>query len=402
MIHPLRILRLCSVFEPPDTAVTGRGTSFDPIGGLQNHVAALTRALDRRGVVQHVVTSRPPTAPWRERLGARATVYRLGLPVPWFRQLYGVPAAALAPVLAGRADLVHVHLGEDLAVVPIGLAAALLRRLPLVLTVHCSLRHTLQASDVRTRILEIVGGAFERLGQERAAAVIVLTRRLARELERTGLDPARIHVVPSGVDPSLFAGEFRDPFPELGRPRVVFIGRLVVQKGVDTLIRAVPQLETEGALVLLVGDGPDRSLLEALVRELGVEERVRFTGFVPHPRVPAVLRHADLLVLPSVYEEMGSVLLEGMQMGVPIVASRTGGIPDVITHGETGLLVEPSEPRALAAAIDRVLWDDGLARRLATCAEGEAKRYDWNVLADKVLGIYLGVQRVSGRPGGKP
>ena len=116
----IRVLRLCSVFEPPPSALVGKGVKFDPIGGMQNHTAELTRALDRRGVAQTVVTTRPPTAPHFQRLGGNARVIRLGLPVRRFRQLYGLQAAIVAPVLASRADLVHVHLGEDLAVLPVG------------------------------------------------------------------------------------------------------------------------------------------------------------------------------------------------------------------------------------------------------------------------------------------
>jgi glycogen(starch) synthase len=118
------VLRLCSVFEPPPSALVGRGVKFDPIGGMQNHTAELTRALDRRGVVQTVLTTRPPTAPYFQRLGDHARVIRLGLPIRRFRQLYAPQAAIIAPILAARSDVVHVHLGEDLAVLPIGAAAA--------------------------------------------------------------------------------------------------------------------------------------------------------------------------------------------------------------------------------------------------------------------------------------
>jgi hypothetical protein len=161
----IRVLRLCSVFEPPPSALVGKGVKFDPIGGMQNHTAELTRALDRRGVVQTVVTTRPPTAPHFQRLGGNARVIRLGLPVRRFRQLYGPQAAIVAPVLASRADLVHVHLGEDLAVLPVGAAAARLHRLPLVLTVHTSLRHTLAVSDLRSAVLKTLGGPIERWGE---------------------------------------------------------------------------------------------------------------------------------------------------------------------------------------------------------------------------------------------
>src|SRR5215213_9056473 len=116
----IRVLRLCSVFEPPPSALVGRGVKFDPLGGMQNHTAELTRALDRHGIVQTVVTTRPPTAPYFQRLGELACVIRLGLPIRRFRQLYAPQAAIVAPILAARADVIHVHLGEDLAVLPVG------------------------------------------------------------------------------------------------------------------------------------------------------------------------------------------------------------------------------------------------------------------------------------------
>jgi glycogen(starch) synthase len=390
-VDGIRVLRLCSVFEPPPSALAGKGVKFDLIGGMQNHTAELTRALDRRGVVQTVLTTRPPTAPHFQRLGDHARVIRLGLPVRRFRQLYGPQAAIIAPILALRADVVHVHLGEDLAVLPAGAAAARLRHLPLVLTVHTSLRHTLAVSDLRSAILKVLGGPIERWGEHSAEAVLVITPRLCRLLVSDGVDENRIHVIPPGVNPSLFEGPFEDPFSGVGKPRVVFVGRLASQKGVGTLVSAAALLEDPSAQVLLVGDGPKRKALERRARRIGVGDRVRFEGFVAHERLPAAMAHADLLVLPSVYEELGTVLLEAMQAGLPIVASKTGGIPDVIEDGVNGMLVPPGEPEALARAIDRLLADRDLGRRLSEEAQGRAKDYDWEVLAERVLRVYQGV-----------
>jgi glycosyltransferase involved in cell wall biosynthesis len=387
----IRVLRLCSVFEPPPSALVGKGVKFDPIGGMQNHTAELTRALDRRGVVQTVVTTRPPTAPHFQRLGGNARVIRLGLPVRRFRQLYGPQAAIVAPILASRADLVHVHLGEDLAVLPVGAAAARLHRLPLVLTVHTSLRHTLAVSDLRSAVLKTLGGPIERWGERSAEAVVVITPRLCRLLLSDGVDEDRVHVIPPGVNPSLFAGSFEDPFAGVGRPRVLFVGRLAPQKGVRTLVAAAGLLEDPSAQVLLVGDGPERPALEREAERIGLGDRLHFLGFVAHERLPAVLAHADLLVLPSLYEELGTVLLEAMQADLPIVASKTGGIPDVIEDGVNGLLVPPGEPELLARAIDRLLADRGLAYRLSEGARERGKDYDWEVLAERVLAVYLGV-----------
>jgi glycogen synthase len=379
----LRVLRLCSVFEPPATALTAVSARFDPIGGMQSHTGQLTRALDACGVAQTVVTAWRPGAVRSKRLGGRSRVVRLGAPVRRFRQLYAPAAAPVVPRLAAEADLIHVHLGEDLAVVPLGLLASRRRR-PLVLTVHCSLRHTLQAGGGRGLALSTVGAALESVGERRADAIIVLTQRLADRLLAEGLDPGRVQVIPSGVDLRQFARPLPDPAPDLPRPRVLFVGRLAAQKGVSTLLEAVPLLRARAA-VILVGDGPQRPALERQAGRLG-PGRVRFQGFVPHAEVPAWLAAADVLVLPSIYEELGSVLLEAMAAGLPVVASAVGGIPDAL--GAAGRLVPPHDPAALAAAVDEVLDDPALAADLGNAARRRAAAFSWDVLAGRVLEVY--------------
>jgi glycogen synthase len=387
----IRVLRLCSVFEPPPSALVGSGVKFDPIGVMQNHTAEVTRALDRRGVVQTVLTTRPPTAPYFQRLGDHARVIRLGFPVRRFRQLYALQAAIIAPILALRADVVHVHLGEDLAVLPVGAAGAKLNGLPLVLTIHTSLRHTLAVSDLRSAVLKTIGSPIERWGEHSAEAVLVITPRLYRLLLSDGVEENHLYVIPPSVNPSLFEGPFEDPFAGVGKPRVLFVGRLAPQTGVSTLVAAADLLEDPSAQVLLVGDGPERPKLEREAKRIRVGYRLRFEGFVAHERLPAALAHADLLVLPSLYEELGTVLLEAMQVGLPIVASGTGGIPDVIEDGINGMLVPPGEPEALAHAINHLLADRDFARRLSEGAQERAKDYDWEVLAERVLRVYQDV-----------
>jgi glycosyltransferase involved in cell wall biosynthesis len=297
----------------------------------------------------------------------------------------------IAPILASRADLVHVHLGEDLAVFPVGAAAARLHHLPLVLTVHTSLRHTLAVSDLRSAVLKALGGPIERWGELSAEAILVITPRLYRLLVADGVEEDRLHLIPPGVNPSLFEGPFEDPFSGVGKPRVLFVGRLASQKGVHALVATAALIKDPSAQVLLVGDGPERKALEREARRLGVGDRVRFLGFLAHERLPAAMANADLLVLPSVYEELGTVLLEAMWAGLPIVASRTGGIPDVIEDGVNGLLVPPGDPEALASAIDCVLADRAFAYRLSEGTQARAKDYDWEVLAGCVLQVYRGV-----------
>jgi glycosyltransferase involved in cell wall biosynthesis len=390
----MRVLRLCSVFEPPASALEGRGAAFDPIGGMQEHTGSLTRTLDRRGVTQVVLTTRPPTAPWLERPSPRTTIVRVALPVRRPRQGYALPAAALAPLLGRRADIVHVHLGEDLAILGLAALAARPRRLPVVMTVHCSLAYTLKVFDIKTALLRTLGGAMERHAVRHVAATLVYTERLADRMAGQ-LGAGSVQVMRRGVDRALFAAPGEPPFARTADPTVLFVGRVAHQKGVETLVDAAARLRTPRARVVLVGDGPDRAKVERLVRRLGVEDRVHVTGFVPHDRIPAALAAADVVVLPSVYEELGTVLIEALHAGVPVVASRVGGIPDVVEHGVTGLLVAPGDAARLAAALDVVLGDPALAERLGANAARRAPEYDLEHVGAKIQALY---ERLAGAP----
>lgn len=381
-----RVLRLCSVFGSPTGSLERHRSKFDPIGGMQNHTAELSRRLDRCGITQTVITTRPPGTRSHERIGSHGRVFRLGLPVPTMRQFYAVQALPLALRVAAECDVVHGHLGEDLAVLPIALASAKTARAPLVITVHCSLRHTLEVVDARTALLKALGGWIEHRAELSADAVIAITPRLQRLLRNAGLNPDSLHEIPPGVDGELFAGPFTDPFPDIARPRIVFVGRLVPQKGVQTLLTAESLLTTKGAQIILVGDGPERSAIE---RRIGRQRlaNVHALGFVPHDVIPDVLAYADVLVLPSIYEEMGSVLLEALYMGVPVVASRVGGIPDVIRDGVTGVLTPAGDPAALAEAIDRVLREARTGRR-DPMPSTHGVVQDWDAVAEAVRHVY--------------
>ncbi len=379
------ILRISSVFATPDGSLASAGSGFDVMGGMQVHTAQMTRALDELGFEQTVLTARRPAAPPRERVGERSEVIRLGLRTKRFRQLYSVPLSQLAPRLAAHSDLVHAHAGEDLAVLPIAYRAARKYRIPLVVTLHCSLAHTIQPVDARTRMLKTVGGLLERSICRKADAVIALTERVAEALSRDGVAQDRLHVVPPGADPHPPVGEW--PWRHIRSPRVVFVGRLVRQKGIYTLLQAVANLPRE-VNVVYVGDGPDRTELEKRARDLGLDDRVTVTGFMPHRIIPSVMAGADLLVLPSTYEELGRVLVEAMQLGVPVVASRVGGIPEVIQDGYNGLLVEPEQPLQLAKAIARVIRDDALARSLREAALAEGTQYSWERVAHELVAVY--------------
>ena len=382
----LRVIRVCSVFEP--ATLTPAAARYDAIGGMQNHAAELSRCLDQMGIRQVVLTSRLDGPAGRTRFGEHGQVVRTGVHIPVARQAWAAAAAWTALSERRPVSLVHAHCGEDVALMPLAALAARRHGCPLVVTVHTSIRHTLRVDSARKALLRLAGGLGEGRALRRADAVIALTRQAADLLVRDGLPDSKVRVIPPGYDPHLFSTVIPDPFPELPRPRVGYIGRIAPQKDVGTLIEAFGRL-TGPACLLIVGDGPGRRAAERQARPLGGS--VRFTGFAPHARIPAVLRHIDLLVLATRYEELPSVLIEGMAAGLPVIASRVGGIPALVDHDVNGLLVPPGDAGALAAAISRVLTEPGTAARLAAAARQTAQRYTWPVLARQVASAYLEV-----------
>lgn len=212
-----------------------------------------------------------------------------------------------------------------------------------------------------------------------AAQVTVISSPLVARVERLGVRRDRITVLPMPVSAERFAPpihEVRDP------ARLLFVGRLVERKGAEYAVRAVAELRRRGRAVRLtiIGDGPERTRLVALVEELGVRDAVDLAGALPHDAVAAHYRSAALLLMPAVtdwkgeQEGFGMVLVEAMASDLPIVATRSGGIPDVVTDGETGLLVPERDPAALADAASRLLDSPGLAAGMAAAARGELER----------------------------
>ena len=405
LVHPeggaLHVLRLCSVFEPefpaapsragrPAGELPARAARFDPIGGMQNHTGTLTRCLDAAGHRQTVLTSRLAGPSGVRLVGQAARVHHTGLPIPRLRQLWAL--AALPTALRagdgahGRVDVVHAHQGEDLATLLLARLAARRHRCPLVVTVHCSVGHTLRGRSPRARLLRSVGGRLERAALRAADAVVVLTDRTAAAVRSDGVPAQRIATIPSGFDPALFAGRRADAFAGAGRPRIGFVGRLAAQKRPDLLLAAFGRMAGSASLIV-VGDGPERARVHALAAASPAAGRITLTGFVQHTAVPAVLASLDVLVLPSAYEEMGSVLTEAMAAGLSVVASEVGGIPEVVRDGETGLLVPPGDVGALAAALDRLVDDPALRARLAAGALARAPAFAWPALAQRVAAV---------------
>jgi teichuronic acid biosynthesis glycosyltransferase TuaC len=285
-------------------------------------------------------------------------------------------------------DVVHAHM-----LVPDGWAAARVAAglgVPVVATAHRAdvLDVPARGPASRRRVAEAVGSIDQ---------VCAVSAAIGAAAEGLAHPRRPVEIVPNGADTSVFAprpaaeARARLGVPE-GRPVVSYVGKLVPRKGVDTLIEAMGLLarRPQGApLLVAAGIGELRPALERRATELGVAERVRFVGKVPHDEVGWWMAAGDLFVLPSLSEGLPTVVCEAMNCGRPVVATAVDGTPEIVRDGETGLLVPPGDPEALAGALARVLDDPALAGRMGEAALRIGReRYTWEANARRMTEIY--------------
>jgi len=284
--------------------------------------------------------------------------------------------AALA--VASRCDIVHAHW------IPTGVLASLVSRrldIPMVLTVH--------GSDGKL----LKGGAVKRIGSRfsltSADRIITVSDALkAHVLEFEPKVDAVVRTIHNGVELSDF------PFVRKASNarRLLWVGRMTEEKGVDYLIHAMKKVVSSypDASLRLVGDGPLRSDLETLTNELDLRERVEFAGESPHSELSEMYAWCDLVVMPSLSEGLPTVLPEAMATGRPVVASRVGGIPELLKHGETGYLVSPERVDELAGSIIELLGKPDLMEKMGAAShELVESTHSWGAIASDTHSVYL-------------
>ena len=361
----------------------------DVYGGAGVHVTYLARELaplvdltvhcqgeDRPGAVAH--------QPWDRLADANQAL-----------QVISTDLSMTAGV--GTAQLVHSHTWyANLA----GHLAALLYGIPHVMTMH-----SLEA--LRPWKAEQLGGGYrlsswcERVSAGSAAAVVAVSDGMRADILAAypEISPERIRVIRNGIDtaeyrPDPGTGVLERYDIDLARPYVIFVGRITRQKGVPVLLRAAADLVPEAQLVLCAGQA-DTAELEAEVTGLVNGLRATRSGVVwipemlPKPEVIQLLTHATVFAIPSVYEPLGIVNLEAMACATAVVGSRTGGIPEVVAEGETGLLVPPGEPGPLAAALNTLIQDPDRAAAMGQAGRKRAvAEFGWPAIAAQTAALY--------------
>ncbi len=361
----------------------------DVYGGAGVHVSYLARELaplvdltvhcqgeDRPGAVAH--------QPWDRLADANQAL-----------QVISTDLSMTAGV--GTSQLVHSHTWyANLA----GHLAALLYGIPHVMTMH-----SLEA--LRPWKAEQLGGGYylsswcERVSVGSAAAVVAVSGGMRADILAAypEISAERIRVIRNGIDTAEYQP---DPGTEVlqrygidpARLYVIFVGRITRQKGVPVLLRAASHLVPEAQLVLCAGQA-DTAELEAEVTGLVNGLRATRSGVVwipemlPKPEVIQLLSHAAVFACPSVYEPLGIVNLEAMACGTAVVGSRTGGIPEVVADGETGLLVPPGEPGPLGAALNTLIQDPDRAAAMGQAGRKRAvAEFGWPAIAAQTAALY--------------
>ncbi|HSB67760.1 MAG TPA: glycosyltransferase family 4 protein [Candidatus Methylomirabilis sp.] len=360
-------------------------TRLDVGGSTENTVISATR-LSRTEFSSSLISGRTLEPPPGLRETLRAAQ------VPWFEVpclVRPISPANDLRALAGiwrlvrklRPDIVHTHSSKAGFV---GRLAARMAGVPRILyTPH---GHVFQGyfSPLVTRGII----AMERIAARWTDRIITLTDAEAEQHLALGIGrPERFVTIPSGIDLARLTAAAPRRFPAHG-PIVGTVARLAPVKGHRFLLEAMPGIlqSCPEARFVFVGEGEARPALEEQARHLGLGERIIFTGF--REDAPALLAGMDLFVLPSLNEGMGRVLVMAMALGKPIVATRVGGVPELLGDGEAGILVPPGDSAALAEAVTTLLRDPARAAALAEAGRRRATRYDAETMLSLLAKVY--------------
>jgi glycogen synthase len=387
-------------------------------GGLARHVRKLAEALVRQGVTVDVLTRGvgDDSSGAQQRVDdlGGVTIHRVREPswprdldrfVAWVEQMNGdMLAAGEALAEDGHYDLVH---GHDWLVAKASAALAEHLSVPYVTTIHATEhgRHQGWVQDQPQAHIHSV----ERWMARRSDALIVCSYYMRGHVaDIFDIDERRVAVIPNGIDPSelrpagdlqALRGKFAQPHEKL----VLFVGRLVYEKGFQLALDAMPSVleGVEDVRFLVAGSGTHEAELRAQAERLGLSDHGSFLGWIGDDVLHSLYRIADLCVVPSIYEPFGLVALEAMASGCPCIVADTGGLREVVPVGErVGLRFNGGDAEHLGVMIERLLVDGPLRERLVTEASEHVLRFDWDDIAQRTRGIYSELRELTPREEG--
>lgn len=351
--------------------------SFWPrIGGAEHFVRLLAADLFRHGhecVVISDVASGLPSHDRIDGLAIRRFPFQSALARRDLPEIVALASESTAALRDLAPAVLHLHTSQPGAF--FFLRARKSVPIPTVFTTHDPLTADGNAQPLLVQVLETAS---------RVAAVSSFMAQRVRDAF-PAVAP-RVCCIPNGL-PS--PAEDCAPLP-WDPPVVLAVSRLTDEKGIDVLLRAIPQVGMRGIRVVIAGDGPALDDLRRLAAALNLEATIEFAGWVSPDAVHRLMNRATVVAVPSRWDEpFGLVALEAMQMARPVVASRVGGLPGIVEDGRTGRLVPPDDPLALAAALTEVLVDSERARAMGEHGRRvAAAAFDWSRCVDAYESLY--------------
>jgi len=387
-------------------------------GGLARHVRKLAEALVRQGVSVDVLTRGVGENTGEESIDVgEGTVYvhrvrEPGWPrdldrfVAWVEQMNKDMLAAGEALAQERSyELIH---GHDWLVAQAAAALADRLEVPYVTTIHAT-EHGRHQGWVQNPPQSHIHAAERRMAH-RAAAVIVCSYYMRGHVaDIFGIDERRVSVIPNGVDPSELrpSGDLRALRTSFAAPDerlVLLVGRLVYEKGFQLALDALPGVieRVGGVRFLVAGSGTHEAELKSQAERLGLLRHGTFLGRIGDDVLHSLYRIADLCVVPSIYEPFGLVALEAMASGCPCIVADTGGLREVVPHGErVGLRFNGGDAEHLGVMIERLLVDGELRDRLVAEASEHVLRFDWDDIAQRTREIYDDFARLTYEEGAR-
>ncbi|MEO7262883.1 MAG: glycosyltransferase family 4 protein [Jatrophihabitantaceae bacterium] len=377
------------------------------VGGLGRHVGQLARQLAALGHEVRVLTRGSRAEPEQQRF-EEVTVWRAAADelaidfgsesvLAWTQAFeHSLTRAGLLLVAGWRPDVIHAH---DWLVAQTAHTLRQVTGSPVVVTVHAT-EHGRQQGWLTDPVPRAIHSVERWLCRE-ADAVIACSRFMAEQVsELFQLEPGEVRVIGNGVDLDLAAESHSEDETGAaaagpGWPLLVFAGRLVHEKGLQELIKALPLLRQELPELRLVVAGAGQQLADQQDRaaRYGVSDLICWAGFLDAAELARLLRAADLVVVPSLYEPFGMVALEAQLAGTPVAVSDTGGLAELVEPGRTGLRFAPQHPAAIAAAVREVVADPAAARQRAATAQRRAREeFGWAAVASRTAEVYAAVQ----------
>lgn len=371
----------------------------EAVGGGATHVHRLSRELVRLGNEVTVFTTdligknKRSEHALDQMDGIQVRRFHATTITPIGLDVGNIPFGMLPPLLRTNDwDVIHVHSYRFFSTWVVPLVRWFKPRVPIVMTSHCAYL------PARPKRMEVFDSTWGRLVFKDVTKVIALTDIEKDYLGTLGCSQDKIEVIPNGVDSHLLdyvpdVQGFRTKFNLTQARMALFVGRIGLGKGLDILVEAIPlvlaQLGKDVVFVFVGPDWGDRGALEERARALGVEDHLKFTGPLAGETLLDAYHSCDLFVLLSRFDASPLVVVEAMAAAKPVVATRVGGVPNIVHDDATGLLVDPEDAPGAAAAIVRVLKDTNLAQRLGNAGKAMVQeRYQWNQIAGQVANLY--------------